>query len=184
LGLSRALVARARELHVRRDDALSELMDEVRDVRTQAEASRSAAESRLEEAARKTAELDALAGELDRKGELIEAEAQRGLEERVRGARTALERARSLLPQLGAAPREEMARVLDDLDQALGGASLTERRAAFLKSLKKGDLVYLPRYKQRCPVHKVRREEGEVVVKLGSMKLSVGFDEVTLYEAL
>ena len=50
--------------------------------------------------------------------------------------------------------------------------------------MKKGDLVYLPRYKQRCPVHKVKRDSQEVVVKLGQMKLTVGFDEVTLYESL
>lgn len=184
LGLSAALVDRARERLVRRDDDLTELMAEVRDVRTRAEESRSRAESHLEDAARRSREVEERATELDRKNELIEAEAQRGLEERVRGARAALERARSLLPQLGAAQREEMTRVFDDLDGALGGASLTERRSAFLKSMKKGDLVYLPRYKQRCPVHKVRREEQEVVVKLGSMKLTVGFDEVTLYEAL
>ena len=67
---------------------------------------------------------------------------------------------------------------------AVGGASLTQRRQAFLDSMKKGDLVYLPRYKQRCPVHKVKRDSQEVVVKLGQMKLTVGFDEVTLYESL
>jgi DNA mismatch repair protein MutS2 len=184
LGLSPELLARANQRIVRRDDELTKLMAEVRDVRTQAEHTRSRAESRLEDAAQQTRELAELASELDRKNELIEAEAQRGLEERVRGARAALERARSLLPQLGAAQRGEMERVLDDLDNSLGGASLTQRRADFLKSMKKGDLVYLPRYKQRCPVHRVRKDDKTVVVKLGSMKLTVGFDEVTLYEAL
>ncbi len=184
LGLPAELLARATERIVRRDDELTKLMAEVRDVRTQAEATRSAAEQRLEHAAQKTRELAEFSNELDRKNDLIEAEAQRGLEERVRGARTALERARSLLPQLGAAQRSEMELVLNDLDDSLGGASLTQRRTEFLHSMKKGDLVYLPRYKQRCPVHKVRREAKEVVVKLGSMKLTVAFDEVTLYEAL
>jgi DNA mismatch repair protein MutS2 len=184
LGLPADLLQRAGERLERRDDELTELMEEVRTVRTQAEESRSQAESRLEAAANKTRELEELSTELDRKQDLLEAEAQRGLEERVRGARTALERARSLLPQLGSAQREEMSRVLHDLDDSLGGASLTERRAAFLRSMKKGDLVYLPRYKQRCPVHRVHRDEKQVVVKLGSMKLTVSFDDVTLYEAL
>ena len=65
-----------------------------------------------------------------------------------------------------------------------GGASLTERRQVFLDGMKKGDLVYLPRYRRRVPVHKVNRGKGEVVVKLGAMKLTVSFDEVTLYESL
>jgi len=184
LGLAPELVARAEERLERRDTEVVELMADVREVRTEAERARGAAEERLQEAAATTRELAAERDELERSRGLLEAEAQRGLEERVRAARGALERARALLPQLAASQRVEMTRVLDDLEQGLSGATLTERRSAFLEGMKKGDLVYLPRYKQRCSVHKVLRDSQEVVVKLGRMKLTVGFDEVTLYESL
>ena len=152
--------------------------------RTCCERARSAAEERLEHAASASRDLAQDMAELERSRDLLEAEAQRGLEERVRGARVALERARALLPQLSSSQRREMEKVFDDLGQNLSGASLTARRRAFLGSMKKGDLIYLPRYKQRCPVHKVKRDSQEVVVKLGQMKLTVSFDEVTLYESL
>ena len=47
-----------------------------------------------------------------------------------------------------------------------------------------GDLVHLPRYRQRCQVKRVDREKREVTVLLGGMKLKVPFDEVTWYESL
>ena len=184
LGLSAELIARADACLERRDEEVMELMDDVRDARTEAERARGMAESRLEEAARTSREVEDLRSDLERRGELLEAEAQRGLEERVREAQRALERARALLPQLSGHQQREMEAVLDELGASLGGATLTERRQAFLLTMKKGDLVYLPRYRQRVPVHKVRRDQQEVVVKLGSMKLTVAFDEVTLYESL
>ncbi len=184
LGLDGELIERANQRLFRRDSEVVELIAEVREVRTEAERARGAAERRLEEAAAASREIAEEVEELERSRELLGAEAQRGLEERVRGARTALERARSLLPQISSAQRVELERVFDDLEQALCGASLTERRGAFLDSMKKGDLVYLPRYKQRVPVHKVNRDNRQVVVKLGQMNLTVSFDEVTLYESL
>ncbi len=184
LGLDPEIIERANQRLERRDEDVMELMAEVREVRTEAERARGSAELRLEDAALAQQELAEEREELNRSRDLLEAEAQRGLEERVRAARAVLQRARAILPQLSSAQREEMKNVLSEMDSALGGASLTQRRAAFLAAMKKGDLVYLPRYKQRCSVHKVRRDEEEVVVKLGQMKLSVSFDEVTLYESL
>jgi hypothetical protein len=102
----------------------------------------------------------------------------------VRDARRSLERARALLDQLPPGAREAMGGALGAVDADLGGASLTERRAAFLDGLAKGKLVFVPRYRQRCLVHKVDRERREVTVRLGSMKATVAFDEVTWYEAL
>ncbi|MFT7678357.1 MAG: hypothetical protein ACI8QC_002343, partial [Planctomycetota bacterium] len=58
------------------------------------------------------------------------------------------------------------------------------RRTAFLDTIKKGSLVYLPRYRQRVLVHKLNREKREVTCKLGSMKVTVTFDEITPYESL
>ncbi|MFT7484618.1 MAG: DNA mismatch repair protein MutS2 [Candidatus Paceibacteria bacterium] len=184
LGLDSRIVARANQRLERKDGEVTKLLADVREVRTEAERARGSAESQMAEAAETRRELAEEKKDIDRSRDLLEAEAQRGLEERVRGARSALERARALLPQLSSAQRIEMEVVLDDLDNALGGASLTQRRSSFLDSMKKGDLVYLPRYKQRCSVHKVRKDIQEVVVKLGQMKLTVSFDEVTLYDSL
>jgi dsDNA-specific endonuclease/ATPase MutS2 len=128
-------------------------------------------------------QLEQRQGELAKKGELLEAEAQNALEERIRDARKALEQAVALLAQLPAEKAAAMRGALDALESALSRASLTDRRKSFLDGLDKGQLVYIPRYRQRCSIKKVERERKCVTVRLGSMNLSVPFDEITWCEA-
>lgn len=184
LGLPAEVVEAAEARLERRDEELAALMDELRDVRSQAEEKRAQAESRLAEAEREQQALAGLRGELERRGELLEAEAQQGLEERLRAARQALERAERLTAQLPPQQRAQLEQSLAVLRSALVDASLTERRKAFLERLKKGELVYLPRYRRRAPVQRVDHDKRELTVKIGGMKLTVPFDEVTIYEGL
>ena len=102
----------------------------------------------------------------------------------MRDAMRTLGRGRDIIEQLPPQAKREMEETLDVLESQLTGATLTERREAFIATLGKGSLVYLPRYRQRVVVHKVDREKREVVAKLGSMKVKVSFDEVTPYESL
>lgn len=184
LGLPDEVVDRAEQRMIRRDDELGELMDEVRHARVAAERVRTDAEQELEQVQQTTRDLRAKRDELDRRGELLELEAQRGLEERVRNAMRRLADARALLSQLPREVAEAMQERLDALAADLSGASLTERRRSFLGELAKGNLVYLPRYRQRVLVKKVDHQRREVTVKLGSMNMKVPFDEVTWYESL
>jgi dsDNA-specific endonuclease/ATPase MutS2 len=128
--------------------------------------------------------LEAERDELRRRGETLEAEAQRGVEERVARARPALARARATLGQLSKAQQRTMAVELDALEEALVGATLSERRAEFLTALKKNDHVWLPKYKKRCQVVRIKKEKREVVVRLLRAELTVSFDDVTFYESL
>jgi len=178
LGLPEEVVARAEERLERRDAELSELMAEVRVARTQAERVRSEAEERLEDVSRASRDVEEARAAVERKGELLEAEAQRGIEDRVRASRRALERARSLLDQLAPAQRAAMDEALRVLDAEITGAALSERRSAFLGALKKGSWVYLPRFRQRVPVLKVDRRARSITVHLGSARMEVSFDDV------
>jgi DNA mismatch repair protein MutS2 len=182
LGLPAAIVERAKERLVRRDEELTKLMADMRHARTQAEKARGAAESRLEDAERMRGEAVATRLALEQKGELLEAEAQQSIEERVRNAAKVLERARGLVDQLPPAQGGAMAEALAELEAELSGSALSSRRAGFLDSLKKGSFVYVPRYKQRLAVQKVDRAAREVTVLLGSMRMRVSFDEVSAWE--
>ena len=184
LGLPEALVRRAGERLERRDGELAELMEDVRQARMEAERARAAAEDKLARAVETTRELESVREQQQLRGDMLEREAQRGIEERVRQGRRILERARGLVQQLPGAQAEAMRRTLEELDAELGGAALSDRRQAFLDSLAKGSMVYVPRYRQRLLVHKVDRAKGQVTVKLGGMNMRVSLDEVTLYESL
>lgn len=87
-----------------------------------------------------------------------------------------------MLAQLPAERAAAMRTALGRIEEALARASLTDRRKQFLDSLDKGQLVYIPRYRQRCPIKKVEHDKRSVTVKLGSMNLAVPFDEITWCE--
>lgn len=183
-GLLPSIVQRARQRLERRDRETVELMAKLRGASEHAEKVRRAAESRLQDVERTGAQMLERERELARRGELLEAEAQRGLEERIRDAKRSLEEARALVSQLPADRARAMREALERTETALTRASLTERRKAFLEGLAKGELVYVPRYRQRCAVRKVDHAKRQVTVKLGGMDLAVPFDEVTWYESL
>jgi DNA mismatch repair protein MutS2 len=184
LGLDPKLLARAQERLVRREREVAELMEKMRGAREHAERVRTEAEDRLAEVARSEQALAAAHGDLERKSDLLAAEAQRGLEERVRHARGVAARAQGWIGQLPAAPAAALREIFDELDRELSGASLTERRQEFLASLAKGRYVFVPRYKKRCLVTKVDRGRGELSVRLGNLTVQVAFDEVTGYDGL
>ena len=184
LGLPAELVARAAERLERHDEDTKALFEELRATRLRAEEARSAADERLEEAEQVNRALEEERQSLARKSDSLADEAQRSLDERLRGARDGLMQGRNLLNGIPASQRAELQAVFDRIEAHLVGATLTDKRKEFVESLRKGDSVYLPRYGRRCQVHKVDREGGEAVVKLGSMKLRVGLDEITWLESL
>jgi dsDNA-specific endonuclease/ATPase MutS2 len=177
------LCQRAAERLVRRDREVAELMEKMRGAREQAERTRSDAEDRLREIEAQNRSLSEERGAVARKSELLESEAQLGLEERVREARRALSRAIALLPQLSAVQGAAMREVLEQVESELSGASLTERRKQFLDALEKNRYVYVPRLKKRVVIAKVDRAKRELSVRLGHMLVQVAFDEVTSAEA-
>ncbi|MCP5020546.1 MAG: hypothetical protein GY930_02115 [bacterium] len=184
LGLPEEVVQLAQKRLKRRDTEITELMGDVRKARVQAEETRKTAERELDTARQTERELKERAEAMDRRSELLEKEAQRGLEERLRDGMRHLSRAQALLPQIPKDTAGPLSEILSALEADLSGASLTDRRQAFIQSLKKGSMVYLPRYRQRMLVHKVEKDKQRVTCKLGSMKVQVSFDEVTPYESL
>lgn len=183
LGLPAALVDRAAvHLGPVSDGALA--LDEVRALRVAAEKLRGEADARLQQCERARAELATREAELAARRSQLEAEAQRGIEERIARARTILARARSFLPQLPPAGRAELEGWVRDLEESLGGATLSDRRASFLAALKKGGLVWLPKFKKRVQVARIHKDKRELDVKLGAQELRVSFDDVTFYESL
>ena len=184
LNLPEDVLQRAEALTIRKDGELDELFRDVREARVEAERVRKSAEQQHDEVREQARALKDEKEKVERRNEQLESEAQKGLEERVREALRGVQRARTLLPQLGRDQEKAMGEVLDTLKADLSGASLTQRRMEFIDSLRKGSLVYLPRYRKRVQVHKINRERGLVVCKMGGMQVEVPFDEVTPYEAL
>jgi DNA mismatch repair protein MutS2 len=184
MGLPKELVQRAAARLERHDEDTQKLFEELRATRVRAEEARSAADERLEQAANTNRELDLERESLALKSDALADEAQKSLDERLRGARDGLVRGRKLLDGVPLTQRAELEAVFECIEQHLVGATLTERRKEFLDALRKGDSVYFTRYGRRCQIHKIDREGAEAVVKLGSMKMRVSLDEITWLESL
>ena len=184
LGFPEMLVKSAESRLVRRGGEAEELMEDMRDIRVEAERLRAEAEDRVLEAERRLEELASERRTVDEKRAQVEAEAQRGLEERIGRARAELDRTRALLPQLSSDKRKRFEEALDGLARSLDDALLTERRQGFIAGLKKGAIVWVPRFKKRCTVTRIYKDKRQLGVKLGTQVLVVGFDDVTFYESL
>jgi DNA mismatch repair protein MutS2 len=184
IGLDEALVRRAEERLGEGDPEQRTLVRELVDARVDAERLRAEADERRAAVAREEAVLEDERAEVSRRGDLLEAEAERGLEDRVRAARAGLERARQLLGQVGGSARAALAGALDELESALAGAALGDRRRGFLDGLKKGDQVFLPRFGRRVTVTRIDRAGERLRVRLGKREMEVGMDEVTAFEEL
>ena len=63
-------------------------------------------------------------------------------------------------------------------------AALHRRRMAFCHALKKGDQVFLPRWRRLCTVHKVDRVREQVSVDYGNVKMDVPFEDVSWLQPL
>jgi DNA mismatch repair protein MutS2 len=184
LGFPEELVSRGTERLERIDGETRALMEELREVRLGAERQRAMAEQKLIDAERGLVELGERRDEVDRKGEQLEAEAQRNIEERLSNARRWLERLHALLSQLPPDKRGLLEPALRELEVSLTDASLSDKRRAFVAGLKKGATVFLPRFKKRCEVTRVYKAKRELDVRMGKHVMRVAFDDVTFYESL
>ena len=184
LGLSIELVERATARLEPKDAEAEALMESMQKTRLEAEDLRAEAAHRLEEAEARVAALEEEAQRLEDRRDQLGKEAQRGIEERVTRALEHLATIDKLLEQVESTSRQRLQEETEALRSALGDASMTERRREFLASLKKGDHVWVPRFKKRCRVKRLRREEGTLDVELGKHRMKLAFDDVTFYESL
>ncbi|MEO0652121.1 MAG: hypothetical protein AAFZ65_15715 [Planctomycetota bacterium] len=184
LGFDSGVLADARRRLERPSDESAKLMDDLRAAREQSERDRAAAEERLAAAAQRQADLEAHAAELEVRGGALADEAQAAVERQLVDLRTGIAKLRARAAQTPAPHRAALEALAGELDGALSTGSLSDSRQAFLESLKKGSLVYVPRYKKRCPILKLDRDKDRVVVRLGKRELELSLADVSAFEAL
>lgn len=79
----------------------------------------------------------------------------------------------------------ERARALKGVvDSLTKQAALHRRRMAFCHGLKRGDPVFLPRWRRLCSVHKVDRVREQITVDYGNVKMEVPFEDVSWLQPL
>jgi DNA mismatch repair protein MutS2 len=184
LGFDARLVGDARRRLERPSDESQALMSDLRAAREQSERDRAEAERRLAEAAEHQEQLERRAGEIEARARALVDEAQVALERQLTDARAVIGPLRALAARVSAERRTELEALVGRLEAALGAGAMTDRRQEFLAGLRKGAMVYVPRFSKRCPVLRVDREAGRVVVRMGRRELELSIDDVSAFEAL
>lgn len=182
LGLGVEILARARSLG-RRDSRAEALIAEAalarRDAELLREQARRSAMAALE-TRRRADEEESAAGA---RRELREREAEtefRELRARLEGLLTGP--GERLLGRLRGQERESAGELLCELRRILAEHRLGARWEAFVRSLRKGDVVYVPRYRQRLVVTRVDRRRGCVRVRSDRLEIEVPLRDVTWVE--
>ena len=160
------------------------LFDDLRQSRMHAEELRGKAETKLGEVEGERRHLKMEREAQARQVALLGKEAQLGIEARLRDAKSYLSSARKLLPQMAKAAKGEMKSNLDKLEEALVGSSLDDLRKEFLAGLKKGDHVWVPRYRKRCAITRIYKSKQRVAIQVGRAEFEVGFEEISTYDTL
>ena len=70
------------------------------------------------------------------------------------------------------------------LDGLLSRTSLGRRRDKFLEGVKKGQMVYVPRFRRSCKVRRIDRKKRMLSLDLGGVSLDLPFHDVSWLQPL
>ncbi|MEW6746833.1 MAG: hypothetical protein AB1486_29200 [Planctomycetota bacterium] len=178
LGLPRRILAEAeRKLSEGRGRA-AELMESVQRVRRTVQERLREAEREADEVRRQRLELEQRIAEVEAKARLARDEADRSIDTCLRRARAELEAA---LRELGTVPAhlvpgiERLERQVAALLQA---SPLAEKRRRYVKTLRRDDKVWLPKYRETCRVRRIDLAAEQLQVTYRNLLVTVPFDEV------
>lgn len=184
VGMPDKLVARARKLLGERDKTLDNLIERVQVARRGAEEDRKRTADRSREVDQQQEDLAERLAQAVKKENWLQEEADGVVEAELRQAHAAMDDAITALTQ---APGQhgERARGLKKIaDGLLKSAALHRRRMAFCHQLKKGQMVYLPRWGRLCAVRKVDKVREIVTVDYGKVRMEVPYEDVSWLQPL
>ncbi|MBI3818359.1 MAG: hypothetical protein HY286_06675 [Planctomycetes bacterium] len=185
VGMPEAVVANAASRLEKRDHRTEEAVVAIQSARVEADAARRRADSVLLSAEQKLAEAAVREQQVEMRSAILSAEAQKTIDAAIGRLRMLMkdrfDRTISTLPK----PFDSRLRELrEELESCISLEPIEQKRLEFVSRLKRDDIVYIPKLKQRCPVRKVQRDRRIVTVMLGDVPTDVRYDEVTWYEVL
>ncbi len=184
-GIPEEVARQAESMLEKPQGGMEVLVEKLQEARLAAESHREKAREMERAAGERIRELEEKARALEERARALEREAEHRAESSLRKAREdLLELLKPLLQAPGTHGKraQELKKALESL---LDWSPLAEQRERFLRSLKRGDTVRVPRFRFRGPVEKVDRKKGKVLVLLeGGMRMEIPFQDVYPDETL
>ncbi len=178
LGVPEAIIDEANRSLSSRFEDVRELMDGIARARIQVEAELDRTREEAQELKELRETITRTRDEVAQKKALLDEQAEREIDRAVRQAR---EEALDIVRKLHnvSAPHKAL---VEDLEQTLRlmleRTPLSGKRRAYIDTLKKGDLVYIPRFREKCRIIRVKKKESKVEVEYRNMVVDIAFDEV------
>lgn len=185
VGMPENLVALAESRMERQDSRTEEAVTAIQNARIEADAARRRADELYLLAEVKSEELVHREKEIEGRAHILAAEAQKVVDESNGKLRSLIKERFERYISMAPKPFDSRLRELrDELELCITQDPIEQRRFAFVDRLKRDDIVYVPKFKRRCPVRKVHRDRRIVTVMFGEVPTDVRYDEVTWYEVL
>jgi DNA mismatch repair protein MutS2 len=171
LGIAASILEDAEAALAVEDGQLKALMDDVQRIRIQTERTLEKSRSDAVEANRMKEVMEEKEQEIEFRMSKLETEAEREIDECLRKCREQALVWVNKLKNLPDPHKSDIRALEEALERMLERVPLGVKRRKFLESLKKGDEVYIPRYREKCRIIKVYKKED--CVEVAYRKLSV-----------
>jgi DNA mismatch repair protein MutS2 len=178
LGVRESVLAEAEEMLSRRTEGHQELMDGISRARMQVEAELEQSSRNAQELERMREALAHTQDEVKRRRRILEEEAETEIDAALRRSRDEALRFVRLLKNVPAPHKETVLRLEAMLNRMTERSPLAQKRQDFIDSLRRGDVVHIPRFRQKCRVLKVRKKDRKIEVEYRNMAVDVPFEEV------
>lgn len=182
LGFPAGVIERAAELASENSGSADRLMADLEVSRAASERRREETERLLREAADLKKELAARTEEALDREQVLERESDHVVDATLATAGTRVNGLVATLRNEGEVTEGAAKRLEEAIAAELRASPLREKRRAFAQGLKRDDIVYLPRYRNRGTVRKVDKLRESVQVRVGTLDVTVSFDEVSWLE--
>jgi len=182
LGLPQIILERARELAGRADGAEEWLM-EVGRVRRSAEELRERAVQREADSRDQLRQTKARDEDSRQRASIREGEAEQAFREHCAQLETLmLEGEQSVLPGLKGKNRHQAEVLFAEIRQLVENSDLGSRWSAFVRTLKKGKLCWVPKLREYGRIVKVNRKKQRVLLRVGELELELTMRELSWLE--
>ena len=179
VGMPKGIVDRARELLGERDQTLDNLIERVQVARRDAEADRQQTADRSRAVTQQHSDLEERLAQAIKKENWLQEEADGVVEAELRKAYASMNKHLTALTQAPGQHGERARELRKVADGLLKQTALHRRRMAFCHALRKGDMVFLPRWGRLCKVHKVDKVREIAHVDYGKVRMEVPYEDVS-----
>lgn len=117
--------------------------------------------------------------ELEAESATLRQEMEEEIDSVLRQAKMKLQPMLDRLQNVPKSHRELVDQLRAAVDDCMVSTPLGEKREAFARSLKKGDQVFVPKFRERAEVRKIDKGGRLLTVLLNGLRVQIGFDDVS-----